>query len=104
MVSVILTIHVIQTCCLQPSGPEISNLDQPDEAQERRFPKDFATQQAGLWRKGLADYRRQGYKAVESRGADAIYTPGSNASCRSHLNCSPPRRRKSQNPRLFRNA
>src|SRR5687767_13688262 len=53
-----------------------------DDARKRGVtPKEFAQQQAELWKKGLADWGQDGDRIQKLRDAAefAIYTPGSNA-------------------------
>ena len=54
----------------------------PDEARKQGLsPADFAAQQAGLWKKGLAGWDQDGERIRRLRDAAefTIYTPGSNA-------------------------
>ena len=56
-------------------------INEDDARKKGLSPEDFATQQAEIWKKGLADWGQDGERIKRLREAAdvAIYTPGSNA-------------------------
>ncbi len=56
-------------------------INEDDARKKGLSPADYATQQAGLWKKGLGDWGQDGERIGRLRDAAdfAIYTPGSNA-------------------------
>src|SRR5262245_15324346 len=56
-------------------------INEDDAARKGMSPDDFATQQADLWKKGLAEWEQDGERIRKLRDAAefAIYTPGSSA-------------------------